>query len=136
MDLNKAISKQSHVIKNLINKWKNPCLKCFNDSNYFIGQSNDTQDIYKVIKEYNLNIVFDYMNAGMLHNKKLNLIITELSEVENWTFLLFLLYSLILLHQKVLDKILCFISLWKLQVNENFNKLHLIIHQILTFRSL
>ena len=108
MDLNKASSKQSHVIENLINKWENPCLKCFNDSKYFIGQSNDTQDIYKDIKEYNLNkrwkILFLIIWMLVCYIiKKLNPIITELSEVENWTFLLFLLYNLILLHQKVLD---------------------------------
>ena len=63
-------------------------------------------DIYKNIEEYNTNkkrktlIVFDYMIADMLNNKKLNLVVTELlvTEVENLTFLLFLLHNLILLN--------------------------------------
>ena len=43
-----------------------------------------TNDIYKNIEEYNLNkkikisIVFDYMIADLIINKKLNLIVTEL----------------------------------------------------------
>ena len=46
-------------------------------------------DIYENIEEYNANkelkmlVVFDDMIADMLCNKKLNPIVTELSEVEN-----------------------------------------------------
>ena len=46
--------------------------------------SNDIDDIYKNVEEYNPNkkrkilIVFDYMIADMLSNKKLNPIVTEL----------------------------------------------------------
>ena len=42
------------------------------------------QDVYKNIEEYNLgkkgkvSIVFDYMIADMINNKKLNPIVTEL----------------------------------------------------------
>ena len=50
----------------------------------FIEYSNDTQNVYKNIEEYNLGktrkvlLVFDDMIADRINNKKLNLIITEL----------------------------------------------------------
>ena len=68
----------------LINKRKSTGLKHFNDSKAFIEYSNDMDDIYKNIEEYNPNkkrkilIVFDDMIADMLSNKKLNPILTEL----------------------------------------------------------
>ena len=46
--------------------------------------SNDMQDVYKNIEEYNIGkkrkilIVFDDMIADMINNKKLNSIVTEL----------------------------------------------------------
>ena len=46
--------------------------------------SNDMRDVYKKIDEYNSDkenkilIVFDDMIADMIHNKKLNSIVTEL----------------------------------------------------------
>ena len=68
----------------LIDKRESTGLKHFNDSKAFIEYSNDMDDIYKNIEEYNPNkkqetlIVFDDMIADMLSNKKLNLIVTEL----------------------------------------------------------
>ena len=68
----------------LINKRESTGLKHFNDSKAFIEYSNDMDDIYKNIEEYNPNkkrkilIVFDDMIADMLSNKKLNPIVTEL----------------------------------------------------------
>ena len=50
----------------------------------FIEYSNDMQDVYKNIEDYNLGkklkvlIVFDDMIADMINNKKLNPIVTEL----------------------------------------------------------
>ena len=67
----------------LINKRESTGLKHFNDSKAFIEYSNDMDDIYKNIEEYNPNkkrkilIVFDDMIADMLSNKKLNPIVTE-----------------------------------------------------------
>ena len=49
-----------------------------------MGYSNDMKDVYKNIEEYNLGknykvlIVFDDMIAGMINNKKLNPVVTEL----------------------------------------------------------
>ena len=67
----------------LINKRKNTELNHLNDSKAFTEYSNDMDDIYKNIEEYNPNkkrkvlIVFD-MIADMLSNKTLNPIVTEL----------------------------------------------------------
>ena len=61
-----------------------------NDSKAFIEHSNDMNDIYKNIEEYNPNkerkilIAFDDTIADMLSNKKLNPIVSELfTEVES-----------------------------------------------------
>ena len=68
----------------LINKRQCTVLKHLNDSKAFLEYSNDLDDIYKNIEEYNLNkkrkilIVFEDTIADMLSNKKLNLIVTEL----------------------------------------------------------
>ena len=61
----------------LINKRENRGLKYFNDSKAFIEYSNDMNDIYKNIEEYNPNekqkilIVFDDVIADMLSNRTL-----------------------------------------------------------------
>ena len=68
----------------LIKKREDVGTKHFNDSKAFIEYSNDMDNIYKNIEEYNRNkkhkilIVFDDMIANMLNNKKLNPIVTEL----------------------------------------------------------
>ena len=65
-------------------------LKHFNDSRALMEYSNDMDDIYESIEEYNPNkkrkvlIVFHDTTADMLINKKLNPIVIELFiEVEN-----------------------------------------------------
>ena len=97
-------------------------------------------DIYKSIGEYKPNkkpkilIVFDGMIVDMLSNKKLNQIVAEL-----------------LIRGRKLNISLAFITqfyfavtqnirlgsthYFKFQTKENFNKLRLIIHQILTFKT-
>ena len=56
----------------------------FDDHNVFIEYSNDMQDVYKNIEDYNpgkerkILIVFDDMIADMINNKKLNSIVAEL----------------------------------------------------------
>ena len=68
----------------LINKQERTGLKHLNDSKAFIEYSNDMDDIYNNIQEYNSNekrqilIVFDDMITDMLSNKNLNPIVTEL----------------------------------------------------------
>ena len=58
----------------LINKRENTGLKHFNDSKSFTEYSNDVDDIYKSIEEYNPNkkhkilTVFDDIIADMLSN--------------------------------------------------------------------
>ena len=68
----------------LIDKRESTGLNHFNDPKAFIKYSNDMQDVYKNIDEYNTDkerkilIVFDDMIADMINNKKLNSIVTEL----------------------------------------------------------
>ena len=68
----------------LINKRESTGLNHFNDPKAFIEYSNDMQDVYKDIDEYNYDqenkilIIFDDMIADMINNKKLNSVITEL----------------------------------------------------------
>ena len=68
----------------LINKRESTGLGYLNDSKAFIEYSNDMDDIYKNIEEYNPNkkqkilIVFDDIIADVLRNKKRNPIVTEL----------------------------------------------------------
>ena len=68
----------------LINKREGVGINHFNDPKAFIEYSNDMQDVYKNIDEYNVDkehkilIVFDDMIADMINNKKLNSIVTKL----------------------------------------------------------
>ena len=68
----------------LINKRESVVLNHFNDPKTFIEYSNDMKDVYKNIAKYNIDkerkilIVFDDMIAGMINNKELNSIVTEL----------------------------------------------------------
>ena len=68
----------------LINKRESTGLKHFNDPKAFIEYSNDMQDVYKNIDEYNIDkgrkilLVFDDMIADMINSEKINSIVTEL----------------------------------------------------------
>ena len=68
----------------LTNKRESTGLNHCNDPKAFIECSNDMQDVYKNIDEYNTDkkckilIVFDDMIADMINSKKLNSIVTEL----------------------------------------------------------
>ena len=59
-------------------------MKHLNDPKAFTEFSNDMQDVYKNIEEYNIGkkckilIVFDDMIDDMINNKKLNPVVTEL----------------------------------------------------------
>ena len=67
-----------------INKRESTGSKHFNDLKAFIEYSNDMQDVYKYIEEYNAGkkrkilTVFDAMIADMINNKKINSVVTEL----------------------------------------------------------
>ena len=68
----------------LINIREKVGLKRFNDPKAFIQCSNDMHDVYKDINYYNpdkenkILVVFDDIIADIIHNKKLNSIVTEL----------------------------------------------------------
>ena len=68
----------------LINKRESTGLKYFNDPKAFTEYSNDMQDVYKTIDEYNKDkeckilIVFDDTIADIINNKKLNSVVAEL----------------------------------------------------------
>ena len=68
----------------LINKREKVGLDHFDDPKAFMEYSNDTQDVYENIEDYNpikkgkVLIVFDDIIADMLNNKKLNPVVTEL----------------------------------------------------------
>ena len=68
----------------LINKREGVGTNHFKDLKAFIEYSNDMNDVYKNIDDYNpdkenkILIVFNDMIADMIHNKKLNSIVTEL----------------------------------------------------------
>ena len=68
----------------LINKREGVDINHFNNPQTFIEHSNDMHDVYKNIDDYNpdkenkILIVFDDMIADMIHNKKLNSVVTEL----------------------------------------------------------
>ena len=74
---------QNEKYQYLINKCGKVGLDHFKDPWAFIDYSNDMQDVYKNIEEYNLGkkrkvlVVFD-MTADMVNNKKLNPIVTKL----------------------------------------------------------
>ena len=64
--------------------WKSSIKLLYNDPQAFIEYSDDMQDVYKNIEEYNTDkeskilIVFDDMIADMINTKKLNSIVTDL----------------------------------------------------------
>ena len=94
----------------LINKRDGTGLEYFNDSKAFIEYSDDMDDIYKNIEEFNPNkkrktlMVFDEIIADMLSNKKLSPIVTELFiRGRKLNISLVFIIHLILLSQKMLD---------------------------------
>ena len=85
-DIDKIYAKDPYEAKYryLIYKPEKVGLDDFNDPKAFMDYSNNIQDVYKNIEEYNpgkerkVLIVFDDMITDMINNKKLNLIVTEL----------------------------------------------------------
>ena len=68
----------------LIHKREKVGIDHFKDPKAFIEYSNDMQDVYKNIEDYNprkkrkVLIVFDEMTADMINNKSLGPVVTEL----------------------------------------------------------
>ena len=66
-----------------MNKREKVGLDNFKDRKVLMEYSNDTEDVYKNIENYNrgkkrkILIVFDDMIADMINNKKLNPVVTE-----------------------------------------------------------
>ena len=67
----------------MINKCGKSGSDHFNDPKAFMEYSNDMQDVYKNIEDYNPDkkrkelIVFNDMIADMINNEKLNSVVTE-----------------------------------------------------------
>ena len=102
----------------------------FNDPKAFIDYSNDMDDVYKIIDDYNLDkenkilIVFDDMIVDMINNKKLNSIVSEffIRGGKLHISLVFITQSYFKVPKYVrLNTIHFFIV--NLRIKENFNKL-------------
>ena len=100
-------------------------------------------DIYKHTGEYNPNkkrkilIVFDNMTGDLLSNKKVNPMVTELSiRCRNLNISLVFITQFYFAVPKNIRLNSTHYFIRKFETNENFNKLHLIIHQILTLKTL
>ena len=103
-------------------------------------------DIYKNSEEYDSNkkikilTVFDYISADILCNKKLNPIGTKLlvRGRKLKISIVFITQSYYSLPKNIRLNSTHYLkwNLWKFQTDENFNKLHLIIHQMPTLKTL
>ena len=82
-------------------------------------------------------IVFDDIIADMLSNKELDPSVIELFIRKRALkiSLVFVTQSYFTGSKNIIQNILHTILLWKYQINERLNKLHLMIHQILTFKT-
>ena len=119
----------------LINKRESIGLKYLIDSKPFIEYLFHIDDIYKNIEEYKQNnkqkilIVFDDTLADMLNKKKYNPVVAELftrGRILN-ICLVFITQIYLAVPKNVQQKF---------QTKEIFNKLDLIVYQILTFKTL
>ena len=86
----------------LINKREGVGIDYFNDRKAFIEYSNDMDDLYKNIDEYNPDKenkvlkVFHDMIVNIIHNNKLNSIITELFiRGRKWSISLAFIFTII-----------------------------------------
>ena len=102
----------------------------FNDRKAFIDYSNEMHDVYKNIDEYNpdkenkILIVFDDMITYMIHNKKLNSIVTELfirGRKLNIS-LVFITQSYLKVPKDVRLNTSHFLLLQRFQIKKKFNK--------------
>ena len=108
-----------------------------------IEYSNDMDDIYKNIEEHNPNkkrkilVVFDDMIADMLSNKKVNPTVTDLFiRGRKWNISLAFTKQYYFAVPKNIRLNSTHYFVIKFQTKDKFSKLHSIIHQILTFKTL
>ena len=115
----------------LISKREKVGLNHYNDPKAFIEYSNDVQDDYKNIDEYNTDkerkilIVFDYTIAVKIDNKKLNTLVTKLFVTGRKLniSLVFIMQWYFKVSKDVRLNSTCF-SLWKFWIKKDFNKFH------------
>ena len=114
----------------LNNKREGVGIDHFSNPKAFIEYSNDMHDVYKNINYYNLDkknkilILFDSMIADMIHNKKLNSIVSELfirGRKLN-KYLVFITQSYFKVPKDVRLNTTHFLF-QKFQIEKNFNKL-------------
>ena len=144
-DINKIYSYARHPYEAkyqfLLNKPERTSLKYFNDLKPFIKYSNDIDDSYKNIEEYNpkkkrkILIVFDDMITDILSNKKRNPIVTELFIRRRKLKICFVSITQFYFAAPKNNKLNSrHYFVMKIPNKREFqHKLHLIIHQILTF---
>ena len=127
----------------LINKREKRGLGHFNDPKVFMDYLNDMQDVYKNIKDDNPDkerkvlIFFDDMNADMINNKRLNLVVAELfirGRKLNIS-IVFITQSYFKVAKDVRLNSLHFFIM-KIPIKEISSKLLQITHQILTLKIL
>ena len=125
----------------LINKREKVGLDHFKDRKAFMEYSNDMEDVYKNIENYNpgkkrkILIVFDDMIADMVNNKALNPVATELfirGRKPNIS-IVFMTQSYFKVPKGVRLNSIHFLSR-EFQIKESFNKFLQIIHLILTLK--
>ena len=113
----------------------------FKDRKAFMEYSNDMEDVYKNIENYNpgkkrkILIVFDDMIADMVNNKALNPVATELfirGRKPNIS-IVFMTQSYFKVPKDVRLNSIHFLSR-EFQIKESFNKFLQIIHLILTLK--
>ena len=99
--------------------------------------SKDGSKVYNPNKKWKILIVFDDMIADMLSNKKLNKIVTEsfIRSRKLSISLVFITQSCFKVPKDFILNTTHFL-LRKFQANKNLNKLHGIIYQILTLKTL
>ena len=111
---------------------------CLESPKALIEYMIDLDDIYLNIEEYKPNeerkilIVVDDKIANMLRNKKRQKILTELFiEGRKLNISFVVITQSCFAVQKILEKLLHTVLLWKIQISESFNKSQLTIYQIL-----
>ena len=115
---------------NLINKREKVGLDHFDDPKAFMEYSNDMQDVYKNIEDYNPGkkrklTIFDDMIADMINNKKLNPIVSKffIRGRKLSISIVFITQSYFKVSKDVRLNFTPFLSR-KSQIKENFSKLH------------